>query len=130
MKKVFALTLAALMASVLFMGCSSKPAAPAGSGETPSDVGTGKITITKASDLDGLKIGVQGGTTGETYVQENVKDAKLSSFNSGMDAALDLKNGGIDAVVLDELPAKAIVEQNPDLVIIDVGLAKEDYRCV
>ena len=127
MKKVLAFAMAALMASALFVGCGSDPAATSGSGEAPSNTDTNKITITQPSDLDGLKIGVQGGTTGESYVQDNVKDAKLSSFNSGMDAALDLKNGGVDAVVLDELPAKAIVEQNPDLTIVDVGLSKEDY---
>ena len=35
-----------------------------------------------------------------------------------MDAALDLKNRAIDAVVLDELPAMAIVDKNPELKII------------
>ena len=77
-----------------------------------------KIEINSVADLEGKKIGVQAGTTGELYVQEEVSGAKLSSFKSGMDAALDLKNGAIDAVVLDELPAKAIVERNPDLKII------------
>ena len=68
-----------------------------------------QVVIKSAADLDGKRIGVQQGTTGELYVQENVKNAKLSSFKSGIDAALDLKNGAIDAVVLDELPAKEIV---------------------
>ena len=44
-----------------------------------------------------------------------------------MDAALDLKNGGIDAIVLDELPAKSIVDQNDDLTIVDLGLEPEKY---
>lgn len=77
-----------------------------------------KVTISGVNDLPGKKIGVQTGTTGETYVLENVKDANLSSFKSGIDAALDLKNGAIDCVVLDELPAQEIVKRNPDLVII------------
>lgn len=77
-----------------------------------------KVVITGVNDLPGKKIGVQAGTTGELYVQENVEGVILSSFKTGIDAALDLKNGAIDAVVLDELPAKAIVERNPDLVII------------
>ena len=77
-----------------------------------------KVVVNSVSDLEGKKIGVQSGTTGETYVQENIKGAKLSSFKSGIDAALDLKTGAIDAVVLDELPAKEIVSKNDDLMII------------
>ncbi len=68
--------------------------------------------------MAGKKIGVQAGTTGEAWVQDSVQGAQISSFKTGMDAALDLKNRAIDAVVLDELPAKAIVERNPDLKII------------
>ena len=86
-----------------------------------------KIVINTADDLVGKKIGVQAGTTGELYVQENVKDAKIASFKTGMDAALDLKNGAIDAIVLDELPAKEIVARNPSLMIVDLDLATEAY---
>ena len=74
--------------------------------------------ISSAADLDGKRIGVKGGTTGEAWVQENVKDAQVFSFASGTDAALDLKNGAIDAVVFDELPSRDIVAQNSDLMIV------------
>ena len=86
-----------------------------------------QVVIKSAADLDGKRIGVQQGTTGELYVQENVKNAKLSSFKSGIDAALDLKNGAIDAVILDELPAKEIVSRNSDLMIVTDKFAKEEY---
>lgn len=112
MKKLIALTMAALMAAAALTGCGAK---------------TAKVTIAKTEDLFGKKIGVQAGTTGETFCNDNLKDAKVLSFKSGMDAALDLKNGAIDAVVLDELPAKAIVAQNKDLEIIDINLATEEY---
>ena len=86
------------------------------------------VQIKGIEDLDGKRIGVQGGTTGETYVQENLKNAKLSSFKSGMDAALDLMNGQIDAIVLDELPAKQIVSRNSKkLKIVDSKFAQEEY---
>lgn len=111
MKKIIALVLVVLMAGAVMAGCSGKK----------------QVNIASAKELNGLKIGVQGGTTGETYVQENCKDSKISSFKSGMDAALDLKNGGIDAIVLDELPAKAIVEKNTDLKILDIKFSKEEY---
>ena len=89
-----------------------------------------KVSIKGKADLDGKKIGVQAGTTGEMFVQDEVKNAKLSSFKSGIDAALDLKNGAIDCVVLDELPAMEIVKRNPSLKIIrDPYFAenKEEY---
>ena len=92
---------AALAAVLAFTGCSKS-----------------KVEINSIADLAGKKIGVQAGTTGEAWVQDNVVNVQLSSFKTGMDAALDLKNRAIDAVILDELPAKAIVERNPELKII------------
>lgn len=84
------------------------------------------VKVESIADLAGKKIGVQAGTTGEAWVRENVEGVKLASFKSGMDAALDLKNRAIDAVVLDELPAKAIVERNPDLQIVRDNLFAEN----
>ena len=112
MKKITVIC-AALAAVMAFTGCSKS-----------------KVEINSIADLAGKKIGVQAGTTGEAWVQDNVEGAQIASFKSGMDAALDLKNRAIDAVVLDELPAKAIVERNPDLKIIhDVEFTnnKEEY---
>lgn len=86
-----------------------------------------KVVINGVDDLAGKKIGCQAGTTGETYVQDNVKDAQLKSFKTGIDAALDLNNGAIDAIVLDELPAKEIVKRNPGLAIVDSDFATEEY---
>lgn len=95
MKKMLAILMAAVFCACSMFGCAQKK----------------QVTIEKAEDLNGLKVGVQGGTTGESWVQENCPDAEVASFKSGMDAALDLKNGGIDAVVIDELPASQIVAQ-------------------
>ena len=77
-----------------------------------------KVDIKGVADLAGKKIGVQTGTTGELFVQEEVENANLVSFKSGIDAALDLKNGAIDCVILDELPAQEIVKRNTSLKII------------
>lgn len=120
MKKLLAATLAVMMAASL-AACGGAAKTESSSAAEPQN------TIKTAADLAGKKIGVQDGTTGQIYVEESIKDAKLSAFKSGMDAALDLKNGKIDAVVLDELPAKKIVEQNPDLYILDENLTTEEY---
>ena len=108
MKRIFSILI--VVSLFCFMGCQKST-----------------VVITSAADLDGKKIGVQSGTTGELYVQENCPNAKLNSFKTGMDAALDLMNGAIDAVVLDELPAKEIVARNPSLTIVDTDLATEAY---
>ena len=100
MKKLTLIS-AALAALLAFTGCAKS-----------------KVEINSVADLAGKKIGVQAGTTGEAWVMDSVEGAQVVSFKSGMDAALDLKNRAIDAVVLDELPAKAIVERNPELKII------------
>lgn len=100
MKKLTLIS-AAIAALLAFTGCAKS-----------------KVEINSVGDLAGKKIGVQAGTTGEAWVMDSVEGAQVVSFKSGMDAALDLKNRAIDAVVLDELPAKAIVERNPELKII------------
>ena len=86
-----------------------------------------KVVINSAADLAGKKIGVQAGTTGEWWVTDNVEGATVVSFKSGIDAAMDLMNGAIDAVVLDELPAKEIVAKNKKLDIVKDKFAKEEY---
>lgn len=77
-----------------------------------------EVNINGIADLKGMKIGVQSGTTGDAYCSENIPEAQVAGFKSAMDAALDLKNGAIDAVVIDELPAEEIVARNPDLKVI------------
>lgn len=76
-------------------------------------------SITKITDLNGKKIAVQEGTTGDymcTLDSENtvITDEKtvLKRFKKGTDAILELKNGGVDAVVIDESPAKQFVSHN------------------
>lgn len=110
MKKITALFMAVVLCALTFAGCAEKK----------------QVTINSTEDLNGLKIGVQSGTTGQTWCEENT-DSDVITFKSGMDAALDLKNGAIDAVVIDELPAKRIVEQNSDLKILDLRFTKEEY---
>ena len=108
MKKI---TLSLLAASVLLIsGCSKKNA----------------VVINNADDLVGKKVGVQAGTTGEIYASD-IEDVKISSFKSAIDAGLALSAGTIDAIVLDELPAKEIVKRSPKLKILEQEFSLEDY---
>ena len=89
--------------------------------------------IKTVDDLKGKKIGVQLGTTGDIYVTDYEKDgtATVSRFNKAADAVQALKQSKIDCIVLDEQPAKAFVERNSDIKIIDEEFTLEDYAfCV
>ncbi|MDO4556813.1 MAG: basic amino acid ABC transporter substrate-binding protein [Lachnospiraceae bacterium] len=89
--------------------------------------------IASFSDLDGLKIGVQEGTTGDLFVTPGedgalVQNAEVKRFKKGVDAVMDLKNGGVDAVVIDKNPATEFVSSNEDtLKIVEDDAAKEEY---
>lgn len=84
--------------------------------------------IKAVSDLAGKKVDVQLGTTGDTYASDDdsIKDG-VQRFNSGIDAVLALTQGKIDAVLIDNEPAKVFVKQNEGLKIIDEEYTDEDY---
>ena len=76
------------------------------------------------------KIGVQQGTTGDLYCTWDLEDtgkASIERFKTGADAILALTTGKVDCVVIDNEPAKAFVEANEGLVILDTQYAVEDY---
>lgn len=56
--------------------------------------------IKSFKDLEGKRIAVQIGTTGAEESRK-IKDAKVREFNSTSEAFLELKAGGVDAVVND-----------------------------
>ena len=90
-------------------------------------------TDTAAFDLAGKKIGVQLGTTGDQLATEYEQNdgSTVERFNKGADAIQALKQGKIDCVVIDYNPAKAFVEKNDDLQILDEELSSEEYAmCV
>ena len=82
--------------------------------------------VASADDLKGKAIGVQMGTTGDIYVTD-IEDAKVERFNKGADAVLALTQGKVDAVVIDNQPAKAFVAQNPGTKILDDPFENEEY---
>ena len=90
--------------------------------------------ITSVDDLfeDGafFNIGVQLATTGDLYATWDLEDEGLASierFNKGADAVMALNTGKIDAVIIDNEPAKFFINQNPGLVILDTEFAVEEY---
>ncbi len=88
--------------------------------------------ITSVDDLfaGGYKIGVQQGTTGDLYSTWDLEDEGLATvdrYNKGADAVQALVSGKVDCVVIDNEPAKAFVEANDGLKILDTEYAVEDY---
>ena len=83
-------------------------------------------TVFSADDLKGKTIGAQLGTTGYIFADE-VEDATVEPYNKGADAIQALKQGKIDAVIIDSEPAKVFVEKNDTLTILDDPFAKEEY---
>ena len=72
--------------------------------------------IASAADLEGKTIGVQLGTTGDIIASESIKDAKAAQYNKAVDAVNDLRNGRVDAVIVDKNPAQVFGEQFKDEV--------------
>jgi len=87
-------------------------------------------TVFSVDDLDGKKIGVQLGTTGDIYASDYEGDeagTAIERFNKGNDAVLSLKQGKIDCVIIDEQPAKSFVEGNDELTILEEPFEIEEY---
>ena len=91
-------------------------------------------SITSVDDLfaEGAShvIGVQRNTTGDLYSTWDLEDAGLATidrYSKGADAVQALLTGKVDCVVIDNEPAKAFVEANEGLVILDTAYAIEDY---
>lgn len=82
--------------------------------------------IASAKDLEGKKIGVQLGTTGD-FIAEDIKDAKTSTYNKAVDAVNDLVNGKLDLVIIDKNPALVFQDKFSDDVKIIDG-AKFDFE--
>lgn len=86
-------------------------------------------TIAGVADLAGKTIGVQLGTTGDTYVSDsaNVADATIERYNKGFEAVQALTQGKVDAVVIDNEPAKSFVATGEGIRIVEEPVTEEQY---
>ena len=83
--------------------------------------------IKTVDDLAGVMIGVQQGTTGDIYCTDDFGEDHVQKFLTGADAVAALVAGKLDAVVIDNNPAKAFVEANEGLVLLDTEYSLEEY---
>lgn len=89
--------------------------------------GTEAKKVESIDDLDGAKIGVQLGTTGDIYASGDYGDENVERYNKGAEAVQALKQGKIDAVIIDNEPAKAFVAENEGLKILETAYTEEQY---
>lgn len=86
--------------------------------------------ITNADTLVGMSIGVQTGTTSDTFASM-VENATINRYSTFLDAATALKSGKVRAMVVDEMTSDEILAANSDLKRLDEPLANEAYAiCV
>ena len=83
--------------------------------------------IASPDDLAGKKIGTQRGTTGYIYCSDDFGDENVVAYDDGLTAVQALNNGQVDAVVIDNAPAKEYVAANPGLKMLETSYAEEDY---
>ncbi len=88
---------------------------------------TADSDIASLDDLEGKKIGVQLGTTGDIYASDDYGAENVTQYGKGADAVIALKGGDVQAVIIDNEPAKAFVAANEGLKILDTDYAIEDY---
>lgn len=70
-----------------------------------------------AADLEGKKIGVQLGTTGD-YAVEEIAGATAAQYNKGVDAVNDLLNGRVECVIIDKNPALVFASEYEGIVAL------------
>jgi polar amino acid transport system substrate-binding protein len=95
-------------------------------------------------DLAGRKIGVAKGYTGSLLIDDEINlddgvlfgtGATFTEYPSAMEASLDLLNGKVEAVIMDEHVAKNIAEINAGLIAFELSyadgqIAAEEYGVV
>lgn len=84
--------------------------------------------IKTLSDLKGKKIGVIEGYTGDLYATEEFGESNIDRYHKNTDGFQALKSGRIDAFIIDDQVAVALVkEDGGKYTILDSAYATEEY---
>lgn len=91
--------------------------------------------IASLDDLKGdgsMKFGVQQDTTGDIYASDTIENGgygeeNVIRYKTGADAVQALITGKVDAVIIDNEPAKSFVAANEGLKILDGEWTLENY---
>ncbi len=81
-----------------------------------------------------VAIGVQSGTTGESFLKgdadwgfEGFANVDAKAYDNAGLAVEDMKNGNIKYVVIDAAVGKELAAKNSEIKVIDYALTKEDF---
>lgn len=88
-----------------------------------------KENAEKYADVKALadkKVGAQKGSVQESVVTSQLPKAQLVSLAKVPNLIVEVKQGSLDALVLESAVAKSYVEQNPELAIADAKLKSSD----
>lgn len=88
-----------------------------------------KENAKKYADVKALadkKVGAQKGSVQESVVTSQLPKAQLVSLAKVPNLIVEVKQGSLDALVLESAVAKSYVEQNPELAIADAKLTSSD----
>jgi ABC-type amino acid transport substrate-binding protein len=101
---------------------NSRQALVVNTGETPDIASTADIG-------EGDTVGVQRGTTGKDWADENLapQGAEITTFTNAPDAFRDLEAGNVTAVVNDEPSSAEIIQDLPGLEIVEAIDTNEKY---
>ena len=86
--------------------------------------------IQNKNQIKNKKIAVQLGSVADTFVTDEYPKAKIIRQKKYLAAIQDLKDNKVDLVVMDELPAKAILIENPDLKMLNEPLTIDSYGII
>lgn len=101
-----------------------------------SDINSFDDFFNEDGSVKDIKIGVQQDTTGDIYCSDTVENGgvgedHVTQFKTGNDAVQALVSGKVDAVIIDNQPAKSYVAVNSGLKILDTAYTEEEYAiCV
>ncbi len=101
---------------------NSRQALVVNTAETPDIASTADVG-------DGDVVGVQRGTTGKDWAEENLtpQGAEIKTFTNAPDAFRDLEAGNVAAVVNDEPSSAEIIKDLPGLEIVEAIDTNEKY---
>ena len=86
--------------------------------------------IQNKNQIENKKIAVQLGSIADTFLTDEYPKAKIIRQKKYLAAIQDLKDGKVDLVVMDELPAKRILNENQDLKMLDEPLTIDSYGII
>lgn len=90
------------------------------------------VKVEKLNDMSKYKIGTQMGTTGQTYLEENLiagnilRPEQLKTYGSNRLAIQDMMDGNVDMVIIDDSAAQGYSTQKPLKIVYEIS-TQESY---